>query len=276
MHFITELIDNPEPDDPVKEFPHVHRHFMRYSKGFFNGPAIKARITKSTISFSSSFEYEDLLLDIAIKTLEMLGIDDDFIVSGNIIASGDFTSYLQEIGLDWKSVKSKGQTTNFKCVLKPAEKRTINVTTLKKIVDKLTRISYVLFSFKAGSSGEVTMKTAKNPPRPKQSKKSSDSDEADDISARLKFCSLKVPNKPEILDYFISLAAKDFKEDLPSPIKSMIITNNYEITDLILPDRNKVKSSALIRKLTLRKGVMIRSCDVNSKEKFSNKIKFRI
>jgi len=276
MHFITELVNNPIPNDPIKECPHVHRHFTRYSKGYFDGPAMKIRVTKSSITINGSFEFEDFLLEIASKTINQLGYTEEFIVNGSIIAPGDFTPHLQKIGLNWTAVKSKGQTKNYKCVIKPAEKKMIDGTKLAKLTETLTKIAYVLFTFKAGPSGQVSMKTAKNPPRPKQSNGKANSEEKDQLAARLKFATLKIPYSQEILDYIISEIFKDFKDEIPSSFKNIIIKNHYEITDLILPDRSKVKNSSLIRKLTLRKGILTRQCLIDSKISYSNVVEFTI
>ena len=41
MHFLSELIESPNLDDPAKKHMSIHRHFYRYSKGDFIGPALK-------------------------------------------------------------------------------------------------------------------------------------------------------------------------------------------------------------------------------------------
>ena len=45
MHYLSELIETPSLEDPAKNHMNIHRHFYRYSKGDFIGPALK--ITKS-------------------------------------------------------------------------------------------------------------------------------------------------------------------------------------------------------------------------------------
>ncbi|GAG82342.1 unnamed protein product [marine sediment metagenome] len=45
MHFLKKIIESPNLEDPAKQHIDVHRHFYRYSKGEFLGPALK--ISKS-------------------------------------------------------------------------------------------------------------------------------------------------------------------------------------------------------------------------------------
>ena len=54
---------------------------------------------------------------------------------------------------------------------------------------------------------------------------------------------------------------EDFKSDLPTIWKTIIIKNNYKITEIELP--KNVKNSMLLRLLATRKGKMYRSIDVD-------------
>jgi len=65
-HYLAKLIANPNPNDPIKDAPDVHKHFTRYSKGPFEGPVFKISRTKSKITLRASHEYEDLLLRFAL------------------------------------------------------------------------------------------------------------------------------------------------------------------------------------------------------------------
>jgi len=40
-HFIKKLIQTPFLEDPAKNHKDIHRHYYRYSKGDFIGPALK-------------------------------------------------------------------------------------------------------------------------------------------------------------------------------------------------------------------------------------------
>ena len=50
MHFLKKITESPILEDPAKKHLDVHRHFYRYSKGEFIGPAIKISKTSSRIT----------------------------------------------------------------------------------------------------------------------------------------------------------------------------------------------------------------------------------
>jgi len=66
-HYLTKILDNPMIENPVKAAPDVHKHFTRYSKGQFSGPAVKISQTKEKITIWCSHEYEDAVLRIALN-----------------------------------------------------------------------------------------------------------------------------------------------------------------------------------------------------------------
>ena len=50
IHFIKKLIQSPILEDPAKNHKDIHRHYYRYSKGDFIGPALKINQTKAKIN----------------------------------------------------------------------------------------------------------------------------------------------------------------------------------------------------------------------------------
>ena len=69
MHFLKQLIETPILKDPSKNHMNIHRHFYRYSKGDFLGPAMKITQTKTKITLKGSHEYEDLILENVISKI---------------------------------------------------------------------------------------------------------------------------------------------------------------------------------------------------------------
>ena len=67
MHFLKKIIQNPTLKDPAKEHMDVHRHFYRFSRGLFIGPAIEIRKTSAKLSFKGSLEYEDIIQELIVK-----------------------------------------------------------------------------------------------------------------------------------------------------------------------------------------------------------------
>ena len=67
MHFLSEVIKTPKLKDPFNNHKNIHRHFYRYSRGDFLGPALKITKTNARITLKSTHEYEDLILEIVAR-----------------------------------------------------------------------------------------------------------------------------------------------------------------------------------------------------------------
>ena len=107
-HYLTKLIEKPIYEDPVNEVPDVHKHFTRYSRGHFNGPAIKIAKTKATITLSGSYEYEDEITRIALEHMD----DDPISVTGVVMGAINFTKLMEKLNFDpiWLHKKLKVKT----------------------------------------------------------------------------------------------------------------------------------------------------------------------
>ncbi|MCP4764576.1 MAG: hypothetical protein GY870_22565, partial [archaeon] len=241
MHFLKDLISHNNEDDPVKSVPHVHRHFVRYSKGQFEGPAMKIKFAKTNINIYAGFEYEDLLYYIIAESMNDADISEEFSVTGNIISSRDISKVFEENGIPWKMKKSTGKTKNFKCPLKPAADAKLNKDKMKSLIVTLNSSltsTYTLLNFKIEG---YSIKTAKNPPRPKQSGSTAE-DQEKSKAARIKFCTAKLPNTEKNRKMLIEEVVPEFKDEITAKCKQIEIYNNYLVEELILPPKEKVKS----------------------------------
>ena len=97
MHFISELIETSKLDDPAKEHMNIHRHFYRYSKGDFIGPALKITKTKGKITLKGTHEYEDLILELVVQSLSKSQAD--FEIKGKLITGKDLQNTLSNLFL---------------------------------------------------------------------------------------------------------------------------------------------------------------------------------
>jgi len=246
MHFLRKLIESPELDDPAKKHKSIHRHFARYSKGKFIGPAIKITKTNTKITLKGSFEYEDLIQEIIASTIS----DREFEINGVLITGSDIKEDISNLGLDWKLKKSTGKTINYKAEINDK----INRNNLIEIIEKLRETSYLLLSFNLNSNCKVS--TKKRIPQPSKKKI-----EEDDINTRIQFCSGVINNSERNIKLIIDLVLIDFKLDLPKNWKTITITNNYIITDIIIP--KNIQNSRLLRIMAVRKGQMKRILDVD-------------
>jgi len=242
-HYLTKLLDTPNLNNPAKEAPDIHKHFTRYSKGRFDGPVIKFSRTKAKISVWCSYEYEDVALKLALDQYPGEEQEDN-------------------------PVKSKTKTVNYTAINK------VVTTVPKNQVIELAQLGVkwvsVLFSFTSPDKS-VTLKTKIKPPRP-----SNKNPEDASAGAKLKFCVLKIPNTEETGQWLLNEVAQDFKDEIPSDWKSIIISNSYHLTETQLPpDADKLSSRAK-RLKTLRKGVLNRVCTINNKPEnpLTNSLKF--
>jgi len=249
MHFLKELISNPKLDDPPKNHMNIHRHFYRYSKGVFIGPAIKISKTSSKITLKGSHEYEDLISELVLKSLD--DVDQKIEIKGNLVTGSDISELLREYGVNWELQKSKGKTKNYKSAISDE----IKAGLLIKIIAALRENSYLLISFELDPSSKL--KTKKSIPQPSKKKI-----EDDDVNKRISFCTGYLKNTKDNLKNTIEKIIPDFNSELPEKWKSIVLLNNYKITDIQLP--KNVKDSRLLRILAIRKGILFRTIEVDS------------
>ncbi len=249
MHFLKKIIDSPILDDPAENYKGVHRHFYRYSRGDFIGPAMKISQTKSKLTLKGSHEYEDLILELVVSTIS--DPNTTFEIKGSLITGFDISESLNKLGFNWDLKKSTGKTINFKAEI--IDK--INRDRLLKSLDTFRENCYYLLSFNLNPTCKVS--TKKNIPQPSKKKV-----EEDDVNQRLQFCTGYLSNTEKNLNIVLENSVPDFKTELPKSWKSIVILNNYKITDIILP--KKVTDSRLLRIKAIRKGKLFRTIEVNS------------
>ncbi|MFX1384073.1 MAG: hypothetical protein ACFFBP_16680 [Promethearchaeota archaeon] len=246
MHFLKQLVENSQLDDPANNHSDIHRHFYRYSKGEFIGPAIMINTTKSRITIKGTHEYEDLIQEIVTKTAN----SDKFEITGILETGKDLSDVISNLGLEWKLKKSSGQKQIFKSEFSDS----VDKVTLLEMIETFRANSYLLLSFNSGPSCKVT--TKKRIPQPSKKKI-----EEDDITKRVQFCSGIIDNNEDSIKIIKELVFTDFISEIPNNFKKTILMNNYKFDDIIIP--KNVKNSLLMRLMAIRKGKMIRSLEVD-------------
>lgn len=246
IHFLNQIIETPIFKNPAVEHIDVHRHFYRYSKGEFIGPALKISKSKTRITLKGSHEYEDLILEAVTDTLSQEEIE----IKGTLISGGDVGELIEELGFDWALKKSTGKTKNFKANFVSLTNR----DTLLESIKAFRKTSYYLISFYITPTCKVT--TKKNIPQPSKKKV-----EEDDVSKRISFCTGVMNYSDQNLKKSLDLILPDFKSELPVKWKSITVTNNYRITDIVLPE--DVDNWGLKRILAIRKAKLFRSIDID-------------
>jgi len=246
MHFLNTIVNTPQLEDPANTNFIVHRHFYRYSKGEFLGPAITISRTKTKITLKGTHEYEDLIQEITCRTAN----EDLFEVKGVLITGKDISETISNLGLDWKLKKSTGQTKNYKSEFVD----TITKSTLIETIETLRESSYLLLSFNNGPSCKLT--TKKRIPQPSKKKA-----EDDELSKRIQFCSGVINNTNGNMNLILDMILPDFKSKIPDNWKKLSLTNNYKITEVEIP--KNIKNSMLMRIMAIRKGKMLRSLELD-------------
>lgn len=271
MHFINDLLDKPKDPDPIKNLPQVHKHFYRFSRGKFEGPYARIKFSSTKVYVDASFEYEYVLAWLAMKALPE-DFDEEFKITGSIVGGSDFTEKLHEIGLNWEVDKSTGKTKNYKCKITPSDEVMVKKQHIIDLVENLSTSCYILLSFKAGPNNKYTLTTKKKPPQPGKGDKK-DKDEA--RKKRRKFSKLRMPNTDSNREIVLNELIPDFLDEVPEDSKMIKVINIYDIDNLELPPRDKVKNSKLIRILALREGIFTRKVVVDDEE-FSYEVKFSV
>lgn len=248
MHFLKNVVETPILDDPATNHKNIHRHFYRYSRGDFVGPALKISQTKAKLTLKGSHEYEDLILEIVASGIS--NPDDIFEIIGRLISGSDISDIISDLGLNWNLKQTTGQTKKYKAEIIDY----ISKNPLLESIEAFRENSYLLLSFNINPNCKVT--TKKNIPQPSKKKA-----EDDDVTKRIKFCTGYINNTERNHINIFENVLPDFKSELPKSWKALTIFNNYKITEIELP--KNVTNSKLLRVMAIRKGKLFRTLDID-------------
>ncbi|MBD3256128.1 MAG: hypothetical protein GF383_13610 [Candidatus Lokiarchaeota archaeon] len=258
MHFLNKIIESPQIGEPIEKHMDIHRHFYRYSRGDFIGPALKLKRTASRITLKGSLEYEDLVQEIVAHTLPKKEIEIDFV----LISGKDITDFLTEMNLDWDMKKSTGKTKNYKA----KQKDVINKEKLLEIIEEFRENCYFLLTFNEDSTCRV--KTKKRIPQPSKKKIGED-----DVNSRTQFCYGVVDNTDANSSMIVNKALPDFISEIDDEWKNIILYNNYKIENILVP--KGIKDSRLMRIMAIREGKLFRTLELDG-ETFEKQYSIRV
>ena len=248
MHFLKNVVETPILEDPARNHKNIHRHFYRYSRGDFIGPALKISKTKAKLTLKGSHEYEDLILEIVSSGIS--NPDDTFEIKGKLISGSDISDIISDLGFNWDLKQSSGQTKNYKAEI-------IDNTSKNPLLESIEAFrenSYLLLSFNLNPTCKVS--TKKNIPQPSKKKV-----EDDDVTKRIQFCTGYINNTERNLINIFENVLPDFKSELPKSWKALTIFNNYKITEIELP--KNITNSKLLRVMAIRKGKLFRTLKID-------------
>ena len=248
MHFLKNVVETPILEDPARNHKNIHRHFYRYSRGDFIGPALKISKTKAKLTLKGSHEYEDLILEIVSSGIS--NPDETFEIKGKLISGSDISDIISDLGFNWDLKQSSGQTKNYKAEI-------IDNTSKNPLLESIEAFrenSYLLLSFNLNPTCKVS--TKKNIPQPSKKKV-----EDDDVTKRIQFCTGYINNTERNLINIFENVLPDFKSELPKSWKALTIFNNYKITEIELP--KNITNSKLLRVMAIRKGKLFRTLKID-------------
>jgi hypothetical protein len=268
---------------------------------------IRIKYQKNKIVIGSAFEYEDILTMIVLQSLPD-SFNSEISVSGKIISGSDFTKTLHDFGLDLdvqaKKEKESNKVQNYICNINAKTPLRVTKGLLLDLFKSLQSSCYLLLTFtiylcpnclanfplkpslkmhvcescgheEKKPSVEFSVKTKTNPPRPTTKQKGVPKTESQKMSSKIKFCSIVLSNTESTQEMILNEIAPDFRDEIPTKLKTLELVNNYHINNLVLPPRELMKNSELFRKLTIREGTLERILQVDGNS-FETVTQFKI
>lgn len=225
MHYMKEIFQKNYTQ-------HAHDKLVRYSKGEFTGPLIKAKFTSNSVKLYTSFHFIDEILILLANHLGNVKVK----IKGSLIWNKDLSKDLQQLGIMYSKVsKARGI---FKYTLD-------NEVLLKDFVDLFSTYN-LLVNFKY-ENVSVAMKSS----LPKPNK---------EITAD--FCKLTLPKEME------TILREEFLFDIKEKCKEVEISHKIIVDDIILPPEEDLDFE-MKRRLAKRKGTLYRKIIIDNKDTLS-------
>jgi hypothetical protein len=241
MHYISKLLRG-ESDESV------HRIFLRYGRGDYEGPAAEISVSKSgNVKVRSTYQYQDLIASTFLKVVPL----DSISISGLILGYTQLDAELAKLGIEVPPFTKKRATHLFQTKISgnyPKDQ-------LFRLYDEIGETAYIFCNLNTTIKWQHKSKT-KIPSARKEAP----------IADQLKFSNTRVPKGTTFLTELLEEIIPDFKDDLPTTFSSLQITNSYLINELQFPPKREQLSSAEIRQQTKRKGTLLRVLQIDEKE----------
>lgn len=241
MHFLSKLLQ--ERSDEA-----VHRIFLRYGRGNYDGPATNISFTsKGKIKVKSTYLYQDLIAATLVKVVPV----DTMSVSGLILGYEQLDEALADLGISAAPFKKKRRTRLYQTKISGDYSKEQIRTLYEDIGEK----AFIFCNLSPGEGWAHKSKT-KLPSAQKEP----------DVDERLRFSSTKVPPGTMFIDELLQELAPDFMKVIPESFKTLRLENIYAITEMVFPADKEQLSSAELRRNTKRKGTLHRKLTVDGLE----------
>jgi hypothetical protein len=241
MHFITKILNDAVDDS-------VHRAFLRYGRGEYQGPAAEITTTKAgKVKVRSSYMYQNLPAAVMITMVPV----ETASLSGLILGYEPLDAVLADLGFKAAPSKKKPRTQLYQSQLTGE----YSAKQIENLYSDTTGFAYIFCTLKTDIGWTHKTKTKipsaqKEPP----------------FAERVKFSTTQIPRGTNFTKELLSQLVPDFIDEIPSDFSKLQIENTYEIQDLIFPPDMKELSSKEVRLNTQRSGILHRRLVVDDSE----------
>ena len=238
MHFITKIVNGQHDES-------LHRHFVKYGKGEFDGPVISIDNKRKNISMSCTFGYEDLLLGAFATFLQ----EAEYKVSGVILTHKDETEHLSKFEIP--SMRYKAPLYKVKVNTQLTKQQ------IKELITPLIYNDYLFLTIKAlDKKVKDNFKCKTTFPKPKE--------QEEGTLPKLDFAKTVIQNTEGTIEWIVTRAVPEIEAD--TKFKKIIVQNKFIINELRLPEDSEKYSATELRRLAVRVGKVIRKIAIDGKE----------
>ena len=238
MHFITKIVTE-QPDETL------HKHFVKFGKGVFDGPIISIDNKRKNISLACTFGYEDLLLDTFVTFLQ----DAEYKVSGVILTHEDQSNHLSKFNIPAMRYKAP--------LFKVKVNTQLNSEQIKELVAPLIYNEYLFLTIKAVDKKiKDSFKCKTTFPKPKE--------QEEGTLPKLDFAKTVIQNTETAIEWIVTRVVPEIQRD--TKFKKIIVQNKFIISELKLPADKEKYSATELRKKAIRVGKIIRKITIDGQE----------
>ncbi|MFW9830402.1 MAG: hypothetical protein ACFFD8_01300, partial [Candidatus Thorarchaeota archaeon] len=218
----------------------------------YEGPTAEITITRAgKVKVRSTWLYQDLVAAVFLDLIP----DDNFTLSGIVLAYEPLDETLTEVGIKAEPFKKKPRTQLFQSKISG----TYSKQQGQILYDEIGENAYIFCNLTTKSGWNHKSKSKipsaqKEPP----------------IAEQLKYSSTQVPAGTEFVAELIRALVPDFHDDIPENFSTLRIENTYEIQELVFPPNKDQLTSKEIRLNTKRQGILHRKLTIDEKE-YTNK-----
>ena len=241
MHFMTKLLRGISDEA-------VHRVFVRYGRGDYEGPAVEIAVSGAgKVGVKSSYEYQDLVAACFLKLVPVEPVK----MQGSILSLEPLDDAVKKLGIAASPFLKKRAMLLFESKISGDYTRAQTTSLYDQVGEK----AYILCAL--GGAPGWSHKTKEQLPSPKKEAA---------LEERLRFSSTQVPGATTFLRELLLFLVPDFQDSLPTSFSSLRLVTTYLIEALVFPPNREKLSSAELRQRAKRQGKLHRQLVVDGKE----------